>query len=75
MRDPSMGKGGGDGESVEKNIIELRTTTVIKSRKDILENYPPRTLLRKNFCISHLSSHCFPCSHIRFSSLRSLSFS
>ena len=48
-----------DTKFVEKNTIALRTATIIKSKKDILENCPPRQCLRKNLCTSHLSSHCF----------------
>ena len=57
MRDPSKGRG---TENLwGKNTIALTTATVIKSKRDILENYPIQTLPRKNFYASHLSSHCF----------------
>ena len=50
---PSRKGGGGGRKSVEK------TTTVIKSKRNIFKNYSHRTLLRKNLCAPHLSIHCF----------------
>ena len=73
MRDPPKGRG--IENMWRKNTIALRTTTVIKSKRDILENYPTQTLPRKNLCASNLSSNCFFfCSLICFSPLGSLSF-
>ena len=57
MRDPPKGRG--IENMWRKNTIALRTATVIKSKRDILENYPTQTLPRKNFYASNLSSICF----------------
>ena len=66
----------GMGEKVCRNkTIVLRTVTVIKSKRNIFNNYSPWTLLRKNFCAPHFSITVFPCSLILFRPLRLLSIS
>ena len=48
----------------KENTGLLRKITVIKAKRNILENYSLRTLPRKNFCASHLSIYyfsLFPC--------------
>ena len=41
------------------HTVLLRKAAVIKSRRNIFENYFPQTLLRKNFFAPHLTIHCF----------------
>ena len=47
VRDPPRMRGG-SSENL-KSIVTQRTEIVIKSKKNILKNYSPQTLPRKNF--------------------------
>ena len=55
MRDPTKAV----EEICSKNTVVLRKVTVIKAKCNIFKNYSPRTLPRKNFCVSLLSIYCF----------------
>ena len=52
MRDP-LGRKGSSFENL-KNTVTQRIEIVIKFEKNILKNYSPRTLSRKDFFTSNL---------------------
>ena len=72
VRDPPRRRG---QKICKENTVALSTATVIKSKRNILKNYSPQTLPRKNFCAPHLSIHCFSLLSYHLSLLRSLSIS
>ena len=55
MIDPLGTKGGGSAENL-KNTVIPKTEIVIKFKWNILKNYSPRTLPRKDF----YAKTCFP---------------
>ena len=55
MIDPLGTKGGGSAENL-KNTVIPKTEIVIKFKWNILKNYSPRTLPRKDFFAQNLSS-------------------
>ena len=55
MIDPLGTKGGGSAENL-KNTVIPKTEIVIKFKWNILKNYSPRTLPRKDFFAQNLFS-------------------
>ena len=55
MIDPLGTKGGGSAENL-KNTVIPKTEIVIKFKRNILKNYSPRTLPRKDFFAQNLFS-------------------